>query len=162
MIPVSTVDVVEKGYSPKNNHYFSKASARNTLIRLSPRESRGVFRKMGKSTLPAPPIQPDGATSVEPVSPDSTGAMSRLPDSSAVVSRLPDCTVLAIGKRPRVASPTGGTPLELVSSASTVNPVGLFLCFLVLSAADSAVLSAHVGKVVFANSFHLKSTLGTG
>eukprot|EP00971_Amphidinium_carterae_P146236 2898900-Amphidinium_carterae.1 len=76
---------------------------------------------MGKIALPAPPVNPDGAASEEPVPSDSTGAEGRLLDSSAVVSRLPDCTVLAKGKRPPVASPTRGTPLELVASVSAVN-----------------------------------------
>eukprot|EP00971_Amphidinium_carterae_P311996 6201824-Amphidinium_carterae.2 len=55
------------------------------------------------------------AENIVALDPRAPRADSRLPDSSAV-SGLPDFIVLAKGKRPPVASPAGGAPLELASS----------------------------------------------
>eukprot|EP00971_Amphidinium_carterae_P286467 5687579-Amphidinium_carterae.2 len=47
--------------------------------------------------------------------------------SCSCVCRLPDITLVAQGKGPLVASPAGGTPLELASSVPAAKPLSLSL-----------------------------------
>eukprot|EP00971_Amphidinium_carterae_P178713 3545130-Amphidinium_carterae.1 len=57
------------GTAPPDFKFFPGQARENTQS-----GSHGLFLKIGKSTLPAPRVCPDGAASAEPVPPDSTRA----------------------------------------------------------------------------------------